>query len=622
MLRRQCLSCKRNFDEAATLCDECDMPLATVLIDSLVGTVLNGRYTIQSELGHGGMGIVYGGVQRGLDRKVAIKLLLSNIRQDEIAVKRFEAEAKALSQLNHPNIVSIFDFDVSELGLPFIVMEFLEGRSLHDLLSQKGTLTAGEAVPLFMQLCDALGHAHRRRLVHRDLKPSNVMLVEDDGGMERPVLVDFGIAKMFSQAGAIADRLTRSGEVFGSPLYMSPEQCMGQAMDQRSDVYSLGCMMYGVLSGKTPFEGRGFLQVVFSHVNDAVAPLRTVAPARDIPESIEAIVMKAVSKNSEDRYQSMFELKHDLQAWDKLHASDIRPEKLLSIKHPAADEEKDRRRQDAEAGDTIAQYDLALSYMYGDDGEKDMDLAIYWLTKSAMSGYSEAQASLALNYQTGHGVEKDPERAAQWFLKAAEQGNAFAQFQLGCCYNFGEGVKKSEAEAYHWFRRAAEQGDPYAQNSLGGCYEFGRGVSENLDLAFEWYRRSAEQGCDFAQLNVGQMYERGQAVRQDYKEAARWYQMAADQGLSAALYRLALLFRDGLGVEKDEAKFLSLLTRAAEGGCPDAQYDLAKELETTASTKSDFEEVLRWLGLAGEEDIEEAQKEYFALRKRIKREFS
>jgi serine/threonine-protein kinase len=168
-----------------------------------------------------------------MDRIVAIKMLIDDLVRDETALQRFHVGAKAVASLNNSSIIRIYDFDVSQHGFSFIVMDYLQGEPLDAFLEREKRMPWERALPLFLKVCDALWHAHRRQVVHHDIKPSNIMLVTDDDDEEKSIVLDFGIAKLFTQAGKTANRLTRTGEIFGSPLYMSPEQCLGQPIDPR-----------------------------------------------------------------------------------------------------------------------------------------------------------------------------------------------------------------------------------------------------------------------------------------------------------------------------------------------------------------------------------------------------
>lgn len=278
----------------------------------LIGKVFAHKYEIQAPLGRGGMSIVYRARHTAMDKVFALKILQMHLSTDAISLRRFKQEAQTASNLNHPGIVCVHDFGEDGNGMPYLVMDYVEGSSLSDLIKKGGRLSCERFLELMQQVSSALTHAHENGIVHRDLKPSNIIVSNVDG-KETARILDFGIAKILSQSDE-AQQLTQTGEVFGSPLYMSPEQCSGSAIDQRSDIYSMGCVMYEALSGKVPHMGDSIIETIHKHVNDSPPPL--VAPQIDEGErqKIEVILLKCLAKKPEDRFQSMRELEAELRS--------------------------------------------------------------------------------------------------------------------------------------------------------------------------------------------------------------------------------------------------------------------------------------------------------------------
>ncbi len=271
--------------------------------DALVGTILDGRFEIEAVLGTGGMSIVYRARQLRVNRLVAIKTLKMQLDTKPIIRERFQREISSLFSLNHPNIVTVHDILVGPGEQPYVVMDYLRGRSLEDLIKAEGRLTIERFARISLQICSALDHAHRRGIVHRDLKPGNVVLMDDD--MDFAKVVDFGLAKMTEDSR----QLTHTGELWGSPPYMSPEQCEGGGGDSRSDLYSLGAVMYGMLCGKDPFWYCSTIyELIKRHVETAPSSFRQIAPDADIPPGLEYVVFKAMEKDPCRRYQTAGEL--------------------------------------------------------------------------------------------------------------------------------------------------------------------------------------------------------------------------------------------------------------------------------------------------------------------------
>jgi serine/threonine protein kinase len=265
--------------------------------DQAFASALSTQYDLLGVLGRGGMGTVYKAHDKRLDHIVAIKIIHS--QTDEIAIKRLRAEGHALAESNHPNIVRVLRFE--QIGsLSVLAMEFVDGTDLAKLIAQRGTLTAAECRSVLQQACDALEQAHNRGIVHRDLKPSNI-LVTESGGTLNIKIADFGIARFIDGE---EQRLTKTGAVVGTPEYISPEVCRGEKADQRSDIYSLGCILYTCITGKPPFIGDSAYEVIFNHMNERVPP----AHCKQDP-GLSAIVAKCTEPAPADRFQSIADLK-------------------------------------------------------------------------------------------------------------------------------------------------------------------------------------------------------------------------------------------------------------------------------------------------------------------------
>lgn len=277
-----------------------------------VSSTFADRYLIQSVIGQGGMGIVYKAKHLHMDRDVAIKLLYTHRLRDSRAVKLFQQEAKAASSLNHPNIIGVFDFGVTHGGRPFLIMDYFPGDGLDEVLKREPMLEPARLLTIFSQACDALAAAHDNNIVHCDLKPSNIMIGKEQHNQDLVKIVDFGLARLLPTDSSIQMQLTDSFEVAGSPYYMSPEQCKSTRLDQRSDIYSLGCVMYEAVTGKKLFDGLSPLEVFSKHLHDAPERFASISPGRLIPEAVETVVFKALAKDPDERFQTARELKDEL----------------------------------------------------------------------------------------------------------------------------------------------------------------------------------------------------------------------------------------------------------------------------------------------------------------------
>jgi len=282
------------------------------LDQDLTGFTLDGRYHLTRRMGAGGMGQVYAGVQKSLDRKVAVKLLLPRFAAEPRFRERFLREAKAASKVHHPNVVQILDFGETSNGWAYFVMELLEGQDLQALIRAEGRLPWSRAQPLLLQITAALGAAHDLKIVHRDIKPANCFVIETEDHRELVKLLDFGLAKITAEPGEESDSLTATGEVFGTAKYMAPEQAVGSSKDPRVDVYSVGVMAYEMLTGRAPFTGPTAFHVITKHINEPPKPPRRLN--WEIPREVEAIILQALAKQPADRFGSIHEMRHALAA--------------------------------------------------------------------------------------------------------------------------------------------------------------------------------------------------------------------------------------------------------------------------------------------------------------------
>jgi len=274
------------------------------------GDMIAKKYQIVRNLGSGGMAVVYLVRDPG-DKLFAMKILNCTLGEENEANERFEREARVIRKMRHPRIISVFDFGRTFDGRSFYVMEFVEGESLLSLLEREVRLSATETCKVGLQICDAMAHAHNLGIIHRDLKPSNIILLSGDKENPEVKIVDFGIAKLNQSWGQVESRLTQDGQILGSPAYMSPEQCLGDQVDHRSDIYSIGCVMYQLLCGVPPFWAEHSLALLYKQVNEE--PPSTIPLAQEANSTkLEKVILKTLQKNPNSRYQSMLAMESDL----------------------------------------------------------------------------------------------------------------------------------------------------------------------------------------------------------------------------------------------------------------------------------------------------------------------
>ena len=290
------------------------------------GQKISDRYQIIKSIGEGGMANVYLAYDTILERNVAVKVLRGDLANDEKFVRRFQREALSVSNLSHPNIVEVYDVG-EEDGEYYIVMEYIEGKTLKQLLKKRESLTLTEVIDIMTQLTDGIAHAHESYIIHRDIKPQNIM-IQDDGRIK---ITDFGIAMALN-----ATQLTQTNSVMGSVHYLPPEQAAGKGSTIKSDIYSMGILMYELLTGTVPFKGDNAVEIALKHMKDKIPSIRKQDPS--IPQSVENILMKATAKNPRNRYDSAREMHDDLvTCLTEEHAND----KKITFEYPENDIDSD-----------------------------------------------------------------------------------------------------------------------------------------------------------------------------------------------------------------------------------------------------------------------------------------
>jgi serine/threonine-protein kinase len=296
--------------------------------DPFIGReLLGGQFRVLEKVGTGGMGSVYKAEQPAMNRMVAIKILHPKLAGRKDLTSRFRREARAMSQLTHPNTVKVFMYgELEDDGSLYIVMEMLEGRNLNQTVRKEGPMPVERAIPILIQVCGALQEAHDLGIVHRDLKPENIFLSKQGGIPDYPKVLDFGLAKVTEQQmqpGSVI--LTQEGMVFGTPEFMSPEQAQGKTLDARSDIYSLAVILYEVLTGKLPFTARTPMEYIQKHVTDPIIPLSDRVPDRKFNKGLDDVLAKALEKHPDKRFQTAGEFGEALRPYGGAAAKALPP---------------------------------------------------------------------------------------------------------------------------------------------------------------------------------------------------------------------------------------------------------------------------------------------------------
>jgi serine/threonine-protein kinase len=338
-----CGQCGSRFSGDARFCPFDGEPLRLALEserveDPLLGSVIDDRYEVSEVLGEGGMGTVYRVRHRILERAFALKVLRADLSRDSDLGVRFTREAKAAASISHPNVVQITDFGSLPSGQPYFVMELLVGDSISTVIGKGGPLPAARAVRMLLQIVDALSAAHIAGIVHRDLKPDNIFVCNTPSGDEVVKVLDFGLAKVAGQS-----RLTKAGLVFGTPHYMSPEQASGGAIDERTDLYALGVVMYEMFTGRVPFEADTYMGVLTKHLYVEPTPPSVLLGEPAELGALEQVILRCLEKKPEKRYESMVALAAELRrvaSFSEIGELKVQPAEIVEPRerHRLADE--------------------------------------------------------------------------------------------------------------------------------------------------------------------------------------------------------------------------------------------------------------------------------------------
>jgi serine/threonine protein kinase len=306
-----CLLCSGKYDDDVAVCKRDGARLVSAGQDNLINSIIGDRYFIEEMIGKGSVGRVYK-AHRILDNSaVAIKVLRENLSNDAEALARFKREAQMLSIIEHPNIVTLYDFGQTPMGEPYFAAEYLDGKTLASLVAERGSLTVSDAEPIIQQVCEGLAEAHSHGFIHRDIKPTNIILVPSDGGFVVKIL-DFSLAKL--PPLAVEDKVTKEGMLRGTPAYMSPEQCQSMEVDNRSDIYSLAVVLFETLTGSRPFFSKNSVITMHQQMNDVPPRMMSVRKDLHFCEELETLVQQCLSKKAINRPESVEQFWHEFKA--------------------------------------------------------------------------------------------------------------------------------------------------------------------------------------------------------------------------------------------------------------------------------------------------------------------
>lgn len=603
-----------------------------------------GRYRILKPLGRGGMGTVYLAQDTQLDRPVALKI--PNFADgDEPSTEvpaRFRQEARAASRLRHPNICSVYDVGQID-GIHYLTMAYIEGEPLSDRI-RKRRLPRAEAMELVRTIGLALAYAHGQGVIHRDVKPSNVMI----GPRGEPVLMDFGLAR---RADTNSARLTQTGQAIGTVAYMAPEQLRGELaqMGPVSDVYSLGVILYELLTGHLPFEGRS-TEIVMKLLTEDAPPLSRHDPSLK-DSALERLVQKALAKSVSSRFASMDEFAKAIGAVlagsEHASATATTPVEIvpLDIEHdtepaaslPSAASRLSSRRSAPRQGQPVALIATLIALGVLAAG------TVYLLSPGAHDhvhdhptpdsepAHGETVASVTPSPEpviqavprTASGSATEPEPAAKIIppqpmpvVRRPEPPPGEEEYQEGLRSYLGRATAFDRRAAFERFEAAARKGHVLAQSFVGLMASDGTGTTKNEPAALDWLEKCrpalmklAEAGDPIAETNLARIISHGLGVDKDEAEAIRWLRKAADRGSVQAMTTLGVMLSSGRGAPKDDAEAARLYRLAAEQGFAPAQSNLGRAYRTGQGVAKDEAESAKWYRLAAEQGDARGQLE-------------
>jgi TPR repeat protein/predicted Ser/Thr protein kinase len=584
------------------------------------------RYKALSVLGQGGAGKVYLCRDRLLGIKVAVKTLRQLNNEQLIA---FQTEARATSSLNHPLILRMLDFGPTESGSPYMVMEYFNGIPLDQWIEEHGLFQPLQTVHIFERIASALSKAHQLGIFHRDLKPSNILIAVDSAEMIDLKLIDFGVAIVEQETHPSPTAQGRT--LAGTPTYMPPDIVLGRSFDQRSEIYSLGCVLYECLAGRPPFIADSALELMKMHAD---APVPTFLEIKKtVKPELEKVVLKCLEKNPEDRYSSMDELAcalnsiasepetklDDSPAPTRLLAGNKRPNhprKVIFIgvgclmllafssyplikQSPSTKKEKSKKTVPVPEEKALTKISDHAPPQMSETLAKASD-NLRSLEMRASNGDVGAQWKLAIMYSRGDGVPLDQETAFKYALKAAKGNNADAQNMLAYMYEDGQGVERSEKDAFYWFKRAAANGNVPALSALGRMYRGGIGTKKDDQKALLCFQQAIARGSTTAKANLAQMYEDGNGVPQDYAKAMTLFRQASAEGDPAAENNVGFLYLHGCGVPVNYEEAFKHFEASAKRGCIEAHSNLAKLYKEGLGVPQSYEQTIKHLKYAAD----------------------
>jgi TPR repeat protein/serine/threonine protein kinase len=661
---KNCPTCRETYPSQYTVCPRDGASLRTSA-ELEVGAMVRGKYQVLAKLGQGGMGVVYKVRHIHLGDVWALKLVSSRMADEPGFMQRFRTEALLMRRLDHPNVVRVYDFDETEDGRPFIVMECVEGQSLDRLVAPSRPLDTRRALQITMQACGALAAAHRLGIIHRDIKPANLLVARAPDGSDLVKVVDFGVAKVKESGEQVAEALTRTGFVIGTPDYMSPEQAQGvrgDNLDGRTDLYSLGVVLFHVLTGQLPFVADTPMKLLLAHIQSNPPDPRTLRA--DLSPATAAAVLKALQKDRARRFADAAEMSSVLAAAleseesalaaTARHASGGRPTASQPVREasparppaawppsPPTPVPQPETLPSARAATPVPAPPSALAgvrpvrvrsawtyvaaYTLVTLGVVVLGAVLWTMNRPTLPISAQPAAqnpAVAPPTTAEHPAVAPPPAAKDTEVTGLPPAPVLPDRPAASADSRGGGtgeVAVSPGQAPMTLMRpssstagrtaSAPPVTPSPGTSdvpmfldMAGKYEQGNGVIQNSTEAVRWYRRAADRGDATGQVGVGLAYLNGRGAPQDDAEAARWFRKAAEQGNARGQNAYGMLLQSGRGVPRNDEEALKWIRASAAQGEARGQYTLALAYQRGTGVPRDDVEAARLYRKAAEQN--------------------
>jgi TPR repeat protein/tRNA A-37 threonylcarbamoyl transferase component Bud32 len=631
-----------------TVCPQDGSPLR-VTTELAEGAVLRGKYQVLAKLGEGGMGIVYKVRHVHLDEIWALKLVAARLTEESGFLQRFRAEAQLMRRLDHPNVVRVHDFDDTEDGRPFIVMEYVEGQNLDAIVSHGGPMETCRALRIAIQACDALGAAHHLGIIHRDIKPANLLVSRAPDGGDLVKIFDFGIAKVKEHSEQVGASLTGTGFVVGTPDYMSPEQAeglRGDKLDGRTDLYSLGVVLFRTLTGRLPFTADTPVKLLLSHIQSVAPDPRTLCAG--LSPVTAGTVLKALEKDPADRFPDAAAMRAALEA--ALQAEEAPSDSTVRLAFPTASAASPPSAPVAadrhEVGPAAPSPVIVLTPppLPTPPVQPSMQ-AVAQPPRTRPGWLPAAGGALAALILVGGAVgvwsfthrnvpalappAREPSSAASAADRQAEAVSPTkpADSPTSAPGDSGAGgtieasstdrapaalvptapVKEVGSAAVRPGSSSPAKNEVATYLSTGARYEKGDGVPQDIVTAVSWYRKAADRGDATAQCLVGRAYETGRGAPRDEAEAARWYEKAAEQGNARGENAYGSLLRSGTGIPQNHVEAVRWFRAAADQGYAPAQNNLGVMYRRGLGVVADDGQAAGWFRKAANQNLAVAE---------------